>query len=247
VLLVCAATRPEHDACANGIRDSGARGFEVLLVGVGPVHAARSLRARLARMPAPSRILSSGFAGALVGDVPLGAWITAQTLSEWKGESLVPMADPTPLSATAHLSDLFPCLPCDVVSADHLVGRDSPLRSLAFASSRRALGRPLVADMESAALAREAGGIPFSVVRLVSDTPEHPLPAFLSPFTAAMAGAGARTRLALVARGVGSALTDPRGVARILVEGRDWTKKLRDGFRTLAPLLVPSASEGEAL
>ena len=237
MLLVCAATRPEYDACADGIRDAGARGFELLLVGVGPARAARSLRERLAREPAPSRILSCGFAGALVGGVPLGAWITAETLSEWNGAALVPMADPAPLAASEPSSPLTPsfsCIPCDVVSADHLVGRDSPIRKLARTSTR-----PLIADMESAALAREAGarGIPFSIVRVVSDTPEHPLPEFLSPFTAAMAGDGARARFGLVARGVGSALTDPRGVARLLTEGRSWTKMLRDGFRILAPLL----------
>jgi len=240
VFLVCTATRTEYDACADGIRDAGARGFELLLVGVGPVHAARSLRDRLAREPVPSRILSTGFAGALAGGVALGAWITAETLSEWDGASLVSIAAHG--AQLPHLLHLFPCIACDVVSVDHLVGRDSPLRRLA--SARLASARPLVADMESAALAREASarGIPFSVVRLVSDTPEHPLPEFLSPFTAAMAGTDARTRLALAARGVGSAVMDPRGVARLLAEGRNWTKKLRDGFGTLARIEVASLS-----
>ena len=226
MLLVCTATRPEYDACAAGIRDAGLAGaFEVLRVGVGPAHAARSLRARLERGPAPRRILSCGFAGALVKGVPLGAWITAETLSEWKHGALVAMATPVPAAS---------CLPCDVVSADHLVGPDSPLRS----AIPRAGTRPVVADMESAALAVEARGIPLSVVRLISDTPEHPLPEFLAPFTAAMTGTNSRGRTALVARGVGSALTDPRGVARLLVEGRNWTKKLREGFAALAPSLA---------
>ncbi|WP_394849204.1 hypothetical protein LZC95_17375 [Pendulispora brunnea] len=223
MLLVCAATRPEYDACLAGIRDAGlTTSFDLLRVGVGPAHAARSLRERLARGPAPSRILSCGFAGALVGGVPLGAWITAETLSEWKDGALVPVVRPVAVAS---------CLPCDVVSADHLVGRDSPLRSVPRDSSR-----PLVADMESAALSMAAGAIALSVVRLVSDTPEHPLPEFLAPFTAAMAGTDSPARSAL--RGVGSALTDPRGVARLLREGRTWTKKLREGFATLAPSLV---------
>ncbi|WP_394838733.1 hypothetical protein LVJ94_17730 [Pendulispora rubella] len=227
VLLVCAATGTEYDACLAGIRDADLAGsFEVLQVGVGPRHAARSLRERLARGPAPSRILSCGFAGALGEGVSLGAWITAETLSEWQNGSLVPMAQPIAVAS---------CMPCDVVSVDHLVGRNSPLRR-----APRPSARPLVADMESAALAAEASarGIALSVVRLVSDTPEHPLPEFLSPFTAAMAGSDARARTALLARGIGSALTDPRGVARLLVEGRTWTKKLREGFATLAPFLV---------
>ncbi|WP_394827703.1 hypothetical protein [Pendulispora albinea] len=244
MLLLCAATRTEHDACAEGLRDAGPEAsgrFELLLVGVGPARAGRSLRARLAKEAAPRRVISTGFAGALVEGVPLGAWVEGETLSEWTNGARVAMAAPRALSVS---SALFPRIACDVVSADHLVGRDSPLRAPGASGVSGAPGapgvRPLVADMESAALAREAGarGIPCSIVRLVSDTPEHPLPEFLAPFTAAMAGDGARGRLGLVARGVGSALTDPRGVARLLGEGRSWTKKLRDGVGTLARALA---------
>ncbi len=233
LVLVCSATRPEHDACAAGITDASARGFEPLLVGVGPVHAARRLRERLANGSAPTLVLSCGFAGALAGQLALGTWVTAETLSEWKAGALVPITTPTPLSARA--TD-FPRVPCDFVSADQLVRRDSPLR-------QHASTRPLVADMESAALAREAAahGVAFSVARLLSDTPEHPLPEFLTPFTAALASADARTRLTQAARGVGSALADPSGVARLIAQGQRLTKQLRADFRKLAQLLAASA------
>jgi len=236
VLLVCTATRPEHQACLAGIRAAGVSRLEALLVGVGPDHAAQRLRERLNHGDTPSRILSTGFAGALDAGLPLGTWICAQALSEWKQGALVPLAGhaPAPLQL-----DEFPWLPGDVVSTDHLVGADSALRRCSPSGANRAR----VADMESAALAREANarGIPFSVLRLVSDTPEHPLPEFLSPFTAALTSPNPRTRLSYAARGIASALADPRGVARLLATGRSLTNQLRDDFARLAPLLEAEA------
>lgn len=229
MLLVCTATKTEHEACAQGIRAAGARGLESLLVGVGPVHAARRLRERLANGPPVTRVISTGFAGALSADVPQGAWISAQALFEWKDGTLSAVASVAPLSEGAFR---FECLACDVVSTDQLVGRDSPLRRL---ESRR----PLIADMESAALAREAlaCSAAFSVLRLVSDTPAQPLPEFLAPFTAAMAGSDARARLLATARGVGSALVDPVGAARLVSTGKRLVKQLRADFARLAGVL----------
>ncbi len=233
MLLVCAATKQEHEACVAGIRASGVSRLEALLVGVGPEHAARRLRERLRGGGAPTRILSIGFAGALHDSLPLGTWVCAQTLSEWRQGALVPITGRAP--APLQLAE-FPYLSGDVVSTDHLVGRDSALHRLGSK-------RPLVADMESAALAREANtlGIAFSILRLVSDTPEHPLPEFLAPFTAALANSNTRARLSLAARGVGSALADPRGVARLLATGRSLTNQLRRDFTRLAPLLEAQA------
>ncbi len=228
MILVCAATRTEHDACAEGIRAAGLSSggdFELLLVGVGPSRAARALRARLARGPRPALVMSTGFAGALTEGVPIGTWVAAESLAEWKHGALSSLPSPAPLPVSM---ELFSHLRCELVSSDHLVANDSPLRRLP------ASARPRVADMESAALAREAAalGIPLSVARVISDTPEHPLPGFLSPFTAAMAGDGAR--LGLIARGIGSAVADPRGVARLLSERNGFAKKIRDGFGEMA-------------
>jgi nucleoside phosphorylase len=195
------------------------------------MHAARRLRERLDNGPPPARVVSTGFAGALSGGVPLGAWISAHALFEWRDGTLSALASVSPL---VEAPKTFECLPCDVVSTTRLVGRDSPLRRLESS-------RPLVADMESAALAREAAAraIAFSVLRLISDTPDHPLPEFLEPFTAAMAGADARARVLFTARGVGSALTDPLGVARLVSTGRSLTKQLGSDFARLARLLDP--------
>lgn len=229
MLLVCTATKTEHDACAEGIRTAGATGLELLLVGVGPVHAARRLAERLSSGPPVERVISTGFAGALSGGVPLGAWISAHALFEWRDGTLRAIANVSPLVNGARP---FTCLACDVVSTPELVERDSPLRRLESS-------RPLIADMESAALARQASArsVAFSVLRLVSDTPAQPLPEFLGPFTAAMAGSDKRARFLATARGVGSALADPLGVARLVGTGQRLVKQLRTDFARFAALL----------
>ncbi len=71
--LVCAATRAEHDACRRGIlasRTGVPSAYEMLLTGVGPVRAARSLARRLARGGVPDLVVSSGFAGACADPFP---------------------------------------------------------------------------------------------------------------------------------------------------------------------------------
>ena len=236
MILVCTATQTEHDAVVAGIHDSGAsdgaRDISVLIVGVGPAHAARSLRARLADLsrPTPGRIVSTRFAGIVTGNVPFGAWITTEKLFDWDGASLVPLSSkpPRPLDAL-----LIGTVHCDLVSTDHLVERGSKLRQLPVEGA-------LAVDMESVALAREAAarGIDFSVVRLVSDTPRHPLPDFLAPLTAAMSSEGGFDRVTQAARGLRTAFGDPRGVARLLMEGKSWTRRLRAGWSTLADALT---------
>lgn len=239
MILVCTATQIEHDAVVAGLRDSGATGLEVLNVGVGPLHAGKKLRQRLMAGPAPSRIVSAGFAGMVSGGVPFASWITAEKLWDWDGDSSalteLSLAAPTPLDAV-----LIGMTRCELVSTDHLVTHDSKLYRLVPTPSKG----PLAVDMESVALAREADarGIPFTVARLVSDTPAHPLPEFLAPITAAMTSEGALARVTHAARGVRAALGDPRGVARLVLEGKSWTRRLRAGWSTLADALT--ASEG---
>jgi hypothetical protein len=224
-ILVCAATRSELGACARGIRASGApsAAFETLRIGVGPIHATKSLRERLACGERPSLVVSSGFVGALSAGIEVGTWVTADRVAEWRNGAIVEVTEVALRSAPD------PALHCNVVSTGHLLeGGPSPLR---------ANGESLLAvDMESAALAREAAGrnVAFMVLRLVSDTPEHPLPRFLAPLTTAMAGAGSRSKLVHAALGVRGALGDPRGVARIVRDGGAWIRELARGWERFA-------------
>jgi hypothetical protein len=217
-VLVCAATKAEHDACKRGIARADAR-HEMLVTGVGPVRAARALAERLSRASLPDRVVSSGFAGALSASLALSTWITAATLAEY-GHEDDDEHSRVPVEAFAGL------VACEVRSSDTLVSGEVPGRS----------GLPIAVDMESVALARECArrGVAFTVVRLVSDTPAHPLPAFLSPFTSALAATEAAARIGHAARGVRAALADPRGVGRLLADGPMWLRRLEDGWHRFA-------------
>jgi hypothetical protein len=224
-VLVCAATRAEHGACKRGIAhalEKRTAEHEMLLTGVGPLRAARALAERLSRGPLPDLVVSSGFAGALTGALPLASWITAVRLGEWEGGARIAVDG-------VSLIDAFPDLvACEVLSASTLVSGSIPCSG----------AEPVAVDMESVSLAREAArrGVSFAVVRLVSDTPAQPLPAFLSPFTAALAATttGKRARVALAAQGVRAALGDPLSALRLVADGPLWLRRLEEGWRAFA-------------
>lgn len=224
-VLVCAATRAEHDACRRGILASARSGddevHETLLTGVGPLRAAKSLAMRLARGVLPDLVVSSGFAGALGPELALSSWITGARVCEWDGAARVPVE-----------AGALVCAPglvrCDVVSSSTLMSANRALR-------RGSL--PMVADMESAALARASGqrGVPFAIVRLISDTPAQPLPAFVSSIASAMAAETTASRLASAGRGLRAALVDPRAVVRLVKDSARWLRDLEEGWKTLGP------------
>ena len=91
---------------------------------------------------------------------------------------------------------------------------------------------PVVVDMESAALARVAArwGVAFAVVRLISDTPAHPLPAFSAPFASAMAATTTGSRLSLAGRGLFGAIADPARRAPARATGRRVPARARGGM-----------------
>lgn len=222
-VLVCAATRAEHDACKRGLLASARSDREMLFTGVGPHRAARSLDERLSRGALPDLVVSSGFAGALSPTIALSSWVTASRVVEWNDGARVPVLGVELVEGPPGL------LRCEVVSS-------STLLSSKAAGLTDDGAEPLVVDMESAALAREAArrGVAFAVVRLVSDTPAKPLPSFLAPFAAAMAATNTSSRVALAGRGIRQALADPRGLLALATEGPEWLRQLEAGWQTLA-------------
>jgi hypothetical protein len=219
-ILVCVATRAEHAACERGIK-TAAHTHELLLTGVGPQRAARSLAERLRHGVQPDLVVSSGFAGAVSPALPLASWITATRVSEWNGAARIPVEDVVLIAGPPHL------VRCEVLSSSVLVVGDE-LESDGSA--------PIAVDMESAALARVAGqkGIRFAVARMISDTPAHPLPRFLSPFVSALSATTTTERLGALGRGLGRAVADPRGVVRLVKESSSWLRDLEAGWRELA-------------
>jgi hypothetical protein len=221
-VLVCAATRAEADACRRGIAAAGRLAHEVLVTGVGPRRAAQSLGARLARGAHPALVVSSGFAGALSPTLGVSSWITGIRLSEWSGVVRVPVEGVALVEGPAGL------VRCEVLSSSAL--------ALASTTTPDDLA-PLAVDMESAALARAAGrnGIAFAVVRMISDTPTHPLPAFLLPVAAALSATTLASRLAFTGWALCGAAANPRGVVRLVRESSAWLRDLEEGWRRLGP------------
>lgn len=224
-ILVCAATRSEHGAVLKGIEAAGVKGFEMLLSGVGPLHAARTLRERLEHGSLPDLIVSAGLAGALSSELTMSSWITASRVVSWDGRERGEVEGLVLAEAPAGISR------CELVSSSALVTDPASIPPPpAGADDKSAL--PRAVDMETAALGREAvrRGVQVLVLRMISDTPAEPLPAFLSPFAAAMASEDTRSRMKHAGRGLRGVLSNPRGVARILREGPAWNRKLTEGF-----------------
>jgi adenosylhomocysteine nucleosidase len=224
VILVCAATRTEAACCRAGIADARAAGFEVLATGVGPERAASSLRRRLGRGAA--LVVSSGFGGALTDAIPPLSWITASALDRVVDGRLVPGAlGRGALRAAAGIPT------CRVVTADRVAAGDLGL-----------FAEPAAVDMESAALAEvsAAAGIPFVVLRLITDSPSRPYPEFVKGL-AAVLGAGALPERAVQgARALLGAARSPVDTLAFLRNTTAWRHHLRSGWREHAARGLPT-------
>ena len=222
--LVCAATGAEARACRRGLADAGADDAEVLQTGVGLARAAEALARRLRRSPRPSLVVSSGFAGALTPDVPLHAWVTAEEVLRLSGGAARPV-----MLAPGLLRVAVGARPCRVVSGEALL-RGAPATVAA----------PVAGDMESAALAEVAAGagVPFLVLRLVTDTPAAPMHPLGRIATDLLASDGGVDRARHAARAAAQALSSPRGAAAFVRASAGWCALLRDGWRTRAASLA---------
>lgn len=230
MILICAPTRTEADACRRGIAASGRRGLEVLRTGVGPGRAAAALAARLARGGGrPERVVSSGFAGALTAGPALHGWVTARAV---EGPDAAAAGGP-PVIAVAGV------LACRLRPAEGIARAGPPAA---------ATDAPVVADMESAALARVAAraGIPFLVLRLVTDTPATPFPAFADPLARALAGVSPARRLAAAGRAMAGALRRPRAALAFARRSLAAARALEAGWRGWAAEAVQEATEALA-
>lgn len=226
-IVVCAATWAEAVACRRGIADARAVALEVLRTGVGPERAGAALHARLERPPRPRLVVSSGFAGALSPDLDVGARVTARRVHALAGGRAEEVELP------AALLRLAPgARPVELVSGEDVI------------AVVRALPSPAAADMETAALARVAAeaNVPFTALRVVTDTPSAPLP----PVARSLAAAHRARGLARARHGV-QALADaarrPGETARFLRRSVGWCRTLRETWRAAAPLVASSSAD----
>jgi adenosylhomocysteine nucleosidase len=197
----------------------------LVVTGDGERNARRGLASTLAGTRV-ARVIVAGVAGGLSDDLDVGGLLLADAVvDEHSGDVL---------AADVALADIV-ARACAVrrgvaVTALRIADTaDEKRRLLALAGARTGAGvapaRPAVVDLESASFAAAArrAGIPWLVVRAVSDTAGEPVPALLNRSR----DAGGAVRRGRVVLGL---LTDPAAVRSLLT--------LRERVRTCAAALA---------
>ena len=187
-LLVCAPLRLEARALRRGLRSAGQEtgqptgqetgqltgqgtgqptgagpgAVRVVVTGYGPRRA--SARETMLRDQPFAAMAIAGVGGGLAADLRPGDLVVASEVTD--GHTVIPCPSAALLAGELRRAGLRVRVG-RVVTADHLV-RGAERERLAATGA-------LVADMESAVLARAAAGRPLAVVRAVSDTPDRPL------------------------------------------------------------------------
>ena len=168
------AALPEELA---GIRRAVPESPSVLLAatGDGPKRAA-SAAARFLERHRPAALVGAGLAGALSPGLEVGNFIASRRVSFEIGETASP--DPAWLDRARAAGARTGVL----VTVDRPVVTLAARRALAATLRHAGPEDILAVDMESAAWAREAAvrGIPYVIVRVVSDALEDELPRFLA-------------------------------------------------------------------
>jgi adenosylhomocysteine nucleosidase len=147
-------------------------GVRAAATGEGPLRAERRA-AELCDLHRPSILLGAGVAGALSPDLAFGEILVARRICDASGEA------PQPDAALSQRAASIPGIRGGALfSADRMVVAARERSELAA----RIGDDPAAVDMESAGWARVASarGIPYVVVRAVSDTADEDLPAYLS-------------------------------------------------------------------
>jgi hypothetical protein len=190
---------------------------------------ARSVLAKRLSDPSlsrPSLVISTGFAGSWSQNLAVGDWALGQSV-----ESHLP-GEFYQLEGAPFGKIPFKALPVRMISLlsptskpnDLPVSRDSNL--------------PIAVDMESFAWAKvsQSHGIPFRVLRLISDSPEAPLPEAVGSFASVLGAKKTADKLGLIAQGLKQVAGEPVNLARFLVRGTKLPKLLAQGWQEIAGL-----------
>jgi nucleoside phosphorylase len=157
MLLIVAATEPELRGAA------GIPGVETLACGVGPIDAAATVAARLAREPRPTALLHVGIAGARRARA-----LTPGTLVVGTGALYC--------DSTSHLVTRSALPDDDLLASVHAVVPDAPLLVIGTSGDVDGTDACDVEAMEGFAVLRAAAlaGVPAIEVRAISNDVEEP-------------------------------------------------------------------------
>ncbi len=166
-VLVLAAIPEERSAIAGRLSGRAV----VVATGDGPRNAARGATEAIERHR-PTVVFGAGVAGALTPGLAAGEILASARILDARGEA------PPPSRRL-----LEAALAAAGIRAGTLLTIDRPAVSAAEKATLAAsTGAPALCDMESAAWARAAAaaGVPYLVLRAVSDTAEEDLPRYLA-------------------------------------------------------------------
>lgn len=235
-ILLCTATTTEARACHSGIKRSGTSDyFEVLKTGMGLIRASQALKSRLldASRPAPVLIISTGFAGSLVSEIPCQSWVIGRTLHAWNHsgeEQVISLSD---ASFGQKLSTYeVAWIPAKIFSAQK------------FLTTKTVTPQGIqVVDLESFSLAQVAKtfNISFQILRLISDTPSKPIPKAILTFSEMSLSSSElewTKKLKCTTQGLKEVFHQPIKLSRFLLYGMRLPFQLETGWSIASKALV---------
>jgi nucleoside phosphorylase len=223
-VLVTAAMGFEERPISEGIKRSENHSYEVLRSGVGQ-KAGDALRERLAQSfrRRPSLVISSGLAGIELPGISIGSWLLGTNVhaSDARPE-LITLHEP--IAAWIQSAGIEFRL-ADFRSATEVVQVDHQLE----------LKRGAV-DMESYSLALvcQEENIPFAILRIVSDTPDSPLPKAIGAFVKVATEETWAGKLQGVVSGIRATFHEPKAMGRFVSQSPKLSRKLTQGWEKLA-------------
>jgi hypothetical protein len=207
---------------------------------MGVKNATSRLERRLREGPRPRLIVSSGFAGALTEGLPLYGLITAvEVVCVEQGVAFRAIPMDQSEVVRCNLGSLT-ALMVDNEERRREVERLVRESECSAKDGLDAQGLPIAVDMETMALAKVAmtENIPLLVLRVITDTAEAPLPAFLRSYAEAMS----KERLLYGAwRLAASAIREPVAFVRLVKESGAWAKALSKGWEKHAAAVLEIA------
>jgi nucleoside phosphorylase len=229
IVLVCAATSVEANACrqgiSRGITRAGLTGrYEVLQTGMGLIQARHALKKRLtsSHLPLPSRVISTGFAGSWTNELAIGSWIFGKSVEAQNRSLQIELEN-----FNSPRSFSFPVNPARVISIEQASSKGQ-----AHAQSTL----PIAVDMESFAWAEicKARNIPFQILRLVSDNPSAPLPDAIGTFASVATAPTVQGKFQSLTRGLSQAFQEPKALAGFIARGTRLPGLLAKGWQEIA-------------
>ncbi len=223
VILVCAATSVEARACRKGVDQARASArYEILQTGMGLEKARAALENRLldSGRPRVSLVISTGFAGSWTRSLSAGAWISGASIESHLAEQRFDLG----LGLNSFSASLARVISISQACSEGEAGVfvDSDL--------------PIAVDLESSSLAEVCRdrGIPFQILRLISDSPDAPLPRCIGCFASVFTAPSAREKFRSLLQGLSLVIAEPLSLARFIARGTKLPSLLSQGWKEIA-------------